>query len=150
MLFKYADDSTIIAPVWKEQDYSDQLVSQFLDWMSINGMSCNPNKCKEPTLKKRGNCDLFSPIGLIPICKEVEILGVTFQCDSKFSEHVKNKLVKANKSLQILRGCLHDTGTSFILVRVHPGSYLSLCFCLHDTGEKSHTSTTHTGMSSSR
>ena len=29
VLFKYADDSTIIAPVWKEQDYSDQLVSQF-------------------------------------------------------------------------------------------------------------------------
>ena len=26
-LFKYADDSTIIAPVWKEVDYSDQLVS---------------------------------------------------------------------------------------------------------------------------
>ena len=48
------------------------------------------------------------------------------------------------------RGCLHDTGTSFIVVRVHPGSYLSLCICLHDTGEKSHTSTTHTGMSSSR
>ena len=48
------------------------------------------------------------------------------------------------------RGCLHDTGTSFILVRVHPGSYLSLCICLHDAGEKSHTSTTHTGMSSSR
>ena len=44
-----------------------------------------------------------------------------------------------------IRGCLHDTGTSFILVRVHPGSYLSLCICLHDTGEKSHTSTTHTG-----
>ena len=30
-------------------------------------------------------------------------------------------------------------------VRVHPGSYLSLCICLHDTGEKSHTSTTRTG-----
>ena len=28
-LFKYADDSTIIAPVWKEVDYSDQLVSPF-------------------------------------------------------------------------------------------------------------------------
>ena len=30
----------------------------------------------------------------------IEILGVTFQCDSKF---VKNKLIKANKSLYILR-----------------------------------------------
>ena len=38
-----------------------------------------------------------------PGCKEVEILGVTFQCDSKFSVHVKNKLIKGNKSLHILR-----------------------------------------------
>ena len=66
-------------------------------------MSCNPSKCKELTIKKRGNHDLYSPIGMIPSCKEVEILGVTFQCDSKFSVHVKNKLIKANKSLHILR-----------------------------------------------
>ena len=44
-LFKYADDLTIIAPVWKEVDYSDQLVSQFLDWMNTNGKSCNASKC---------------------------------------------------------------------------------------------------------
>ena len=36
-------------------------------------------------------------------CNEVVILGVTFQCDSKFSTHVKNKLIKANKCLFILR-----------------------------------------------
>ena len=95
--------NTIIAPVWKEVDYSDQLVSQFLDWTNTNGMSCNPSKCKELTIKKRGNRDLYSPIGMIPSCKKVEILGVTFQCDSKFSVHVKNKLIKANKSLHILR-----------------------------------------------
>ena len=40
---------------------------------------------------------------MIPGCKEVEILGVTFQCDSEFSVHAKNKLIKANKSLHILR-----------------------------------------------
>ena len=83
--------------------YSDLLESQFLDWTNTNGMSCNPSKCKELTIKKRGNRDLYSPIGMIPSCKEVEILGVTFQCDSKFSVHVKNKLIKANKSLHILR-----------------------------------------------
>ena len=78
-------------------------MSQLSDWTNTNGMSCNPNKCKELTIKKRGNRDLYSPIGMIPSCKEVEILGVTFQCDSKFSVHVKNKLIKANKSLHILR-----------------------------------------------
>ena len=66
-------------------------------------MSCNPNKCKELTIKKRGNRDLYSPIVMKPGCKEVEILGGTFQCESKFSVHVKNKLIKANKSLHILR-----------------------------------------------
>ena len=84
-------------------------MSQLSDWTNTNGMSCNPNKCKELTIKKRGNRDLYSPIGMIPSCKEVEILGVTFQCDSKFSVHVKNKLIKANKSLNILR-TLHKEG----------------------------------------
>ena len=103
-LFKYADDSTIIAPVWKKVDYSHQLVSQFLDWTNTNGMSCNPSKCKELTIKKRGNRDLCSPIGMIPSCKEVEILGATFQCDSKsVSVHAKNKLIKGTKYLHILR-----------------------------------------------
>ena len=79
-------------------------MSQFLDWTNTNGMSCNPSKCKELTIKKRGNHDLYSFIrGMIPSCKEDEILGVTFKCDSKFSVHVKNKLIKANKSLHILR-----------------------------------------------
>ena len=65
-------------------------------------MSCSPSKCKDLTIKRRGNHDLYSPIGMIPSCKEVEILGVTFQCDSKFSVHVKNKLIKTNESLHIL------------------------------------------------
>ena len=51
-------------------------------------MSCNPSKCKELTIKKRGNHDLYSPIGMIPSCKEAVM---------------KNKLIKANKSLLILR-----------------------------------------------
>ena len=91
-LFKNADDLTIIAPVWKEVDYCNQLVSQFLDWMNTNGISCNASKCKELTIKKRGNRDLYSHIGMIPSCKEVEILWVIFQRDSKFSVHMKNKL----------------------------------------------------------
>ena len=67
-------------------------------------MSCNRSKCKELTIKKRGNRDLCSPIGMIPSCKEVEILGVTFQCDSKsVSVHAKNKRIKATKSLHIVR-----------------------------------------------
>ena len=31
-LYKYADDSTIIAPVWRDTDCSSELVMQFLEW----------------------------------------------------------------------------------------------------------------------
>ena len=30
VLFKYADDSTIVAPVWKDSDTSADLVNQYL------------------------------------------------------------------------------------------------------------------------
>ena len=42
-LFKYANDSTIIAPVWKEVNYSDQLVSQFLDWTMMECLATQAN-----------------------------------------------------------------------------------------------------------
>ena len=59
-LFKCADDSTIIVPVWKKVVFSDQLVSQSSDWTNTNGMSCNPSKlCKELTIKNGGNRDLY-------------------------------------------------------------------------------------------
>ena len=48
-----------------------------------------------------------------------------------------------------VRGCLHDTGASFIPVRVHSSSLLWFCIRLHDTSTKSHNGTSHTGASSS-
>ena len=47
VLFKYADDSTIVASVWKGLDTSADLVNQFLSWSINNQMLCNPSKCKE-------------------------------------------------------------------------------------------------------
>ena len=52
--------------------------------------------------------------------------------------------------LPFLRRCLHDTGATFIPVRVHSSSLLWLCIPLHDTNTKSHTRASHTGASSSR
>ena len=47
-LFKYADDSTIVAPAQKGgSDSLSGLVEKFLTWANCNSMSCNPNKCKE-------------------------------------------------------------------------------------------------------
>ena len=64
----------------------------------------NPSKCKELTVLKKGNHESYPcPIFGIPSCTCVSILGVTFQSDCKFNTRVKNKLVKANQCLYVLK-----------------------------------------------
>ena len=71
MLFKYADDSTIVAPVWKDSDTSADLVNRFLSWCINNQMLCNPSKCKELIFRKKdssGTRHPYAPINNIPQC----------------------------------------------------------------------------------
>ena len=62
-------------------------------------MTCNPSKCKELAFMKKGNAQIFDR-------EQLEYLRcfaeVTFQSDTRFNIHVKNKLTKANKSLHVL------------------------------------------------
>ena len=46
----------------------------------------------------------------------------------------RHKLTRVGPGLK-LRRCLHDTRSSFIPVRLHPGSILSIYICLHDTNQ---------------
>ena len=68
-------------------------------------MTCNPIKCKELTfLKKGSNADAFyPPTADIRQCKKLQLLGVCFQEDSRFVNHVKEMFTKANKGLLVLR-----------------------------------------------
>ena len=45
--FKYADDSNITIPIWKNKASRTDLVEKFLCWTQENKMKCNPEKCKE-------------------------------------------------------------------------------------------------------
>ena len=62
VLFKYADDSTIVSPITKNLDPSADLVGQFLTWCKDNKMVCNPCKCKELVVRKKNHNVLYSPI----------------------------------------------------------------------------------------
>ena len=53
LLFNYADDSNIIAPVWKDRDMSEVLVTQFLIWTERNRMLCNPLYAKRATSRQK-------------------------------------------------------------------------------------------------
>ena len=109
-IVKYADDSTIISPVYNNCDISSDLVNQFLGWTNDNAMSCNPSKCKELVICKKGvDGSSFELVAGIPKCDQLTILGMTFETNCRFSSHVKIKLIKANKCLHVLR-CLRKEG----------------------------------------
>ena len=65
-------------------------------------MPCNLSKCKELVLKKKGQVNP-SPIGNIEQVESLVLLGVTFQGNGRFTEHIKRKLLEANKCLYVLR-----------------------------------------------
>ena len=69
-------------------------------------MSRNPNKCKELVIKKKGNSTFYPVVRhMCTTTCTLDLLGLTFQNDCKFFEHIKAKLYKANKCLHVLRVC---------------------------------------------
>jgi hypothetical protein len=66
-------------------------------------MTCNPSKCKELAFVKRSTIQNFVEIVGIPQVNKLVLLGVTFQSNTRFIIHVKDKLIKGNKSLYVLR-----------------------------------------------
>ncbi|CAH3031103.1 unnamed protein product [Pocillopora meandrina] len=46
-------------------------------------MSCNPNKCKELFIKKKGYSTFYPVLRNIPQHATLELLGLTFQNDNK-------------------------------------------------------------------
>ena len=102
-LFKYADDLNIAIPIWKNMASRTDLVEKFLCWTQENKMKCNPEKCKELIISKKGFNEVILPLYNIPRCTSVVVLGMTFQENGKFSMHVKAKMLKANRSLYVIR-----------------------------------------------
>ena len=53
--------------------------------------------------RKKGFIQHIEQLNNIPQCTKLHILGVTFQENCTYSEHVRNKLIKVNKYLFVLR-----------------------------------------------
>ena len=65
-------------------------------------MPCNTAKCRELVAQKKNQADTVPVNGLKQVNK-LKILGVTFQENNRFNEHVKTKLMEANRCLFVLR-----------------------------------------------
>ena len=103
ILFKYADDTSIVSPVWKKQDNSVDIVRTFMEWSEKNCMSSNNKKCKELVMRKKSCTNVFTPVFSIPQTWQLSLLGLILQDSCRFDCHVHVKLIKANKWLFILR-----------------------------------------------
>ena len=71
-------------------------------------MPCNIAKCRELVAQKKNKADTFPVNGLKQV-NTLKILGVTFQENNRFNEHVKTKLLEAIRCLFVLR-TLHQEG----------------------------------------
>ena len=71
-------------------------------------MICNPSECKELIFRKKDFIQNIAQVNNIPKCTELAILSVRFQANCKYSEHVRAKLIKANKCLFVLRSLLKE------------------------------------------
>ena len=98
MLFKYAADSTIVAPVWKDSDTSADLVNQFLSWSIHNQMLCNPSKCKELIFRKKGSSRIRHHYSSIITFFNV----IALYCSDWLFSLIVNLASTSNSSLQML------------------------------------------------
>ena len=94
-------------------------------------MTCNPTKCKETIFHKKGFSQDIASVSNTLQCIELSILGVTFQQNCKYSSHVRPKVIKANKSLFVLRS-LRNEGMSqeevdYLFTQSFYQIFLTLC-----------------------
>ena len=78
--------------------------------------SCNPSKCKANAFSI-GRMSIFPVVSGISQTRALSVLGVTFHEDCRFTTHVRNKLIKANKFLFILRSrrvCLKQAELDYL------------------------------------
>ena len=66
-------------------------------------MHSNPKKCEELTFQKKGYTEELELVHSIPRGRKMVVLGVTFQDNDRFNTHHREKLIKANKCLYVIR-----------------------------------------------
>ena len=93
LLVKFADEGTTLVIVNKSSpDISQHTVNQYLKWSEDNCMPYNVTKCNEHCTQKRSK-ESYRPVNDIKQVQSLKILWITFQNNSRFTVHIKNKLL---------------------------------------------------------
>jgi len=102
---KYADDSTFVIP-HTTLDITDDIKQTFYhvsNWCKVNKLDLNIKKTKLLIIEKQPV--IYNTVeSLIPVTN-LKILGVTFQSNFKWTNHVTSIVKSASSSLYLLRKC---------------------------------------------
>jgi len=120
ILFKYADDTTLLVPENTDIDISVEF-QHFRCWAEDNHMIINLVKTKEIVFcRPSARSSLPSCLTGIERVVSAKLLGVTFCSNLKFDEHVKNILTICSQRCYLLK-CLKGQGL--------PAKQLNVVFC---------------------
>lgn len=101
-IFKYADDVLMVLPLLITSDIGEQFhceVSQMKLWCSRNGLVLNEEKTNVMIVRKGIPLQPHS----LNTVSSMRILGVTFQEDLKWDEHIENVIKIAARRIFVLR-----------------------------------------------
>ena len=109
-LVKYADDTTVLLPIFKgniEDGYQSihKTISLLQAWSTKNHIALNVNKSRILFISNSQPRQNIHPTEFLSIktVSNIKLLGVTFNQNLTFNEHFTNILTKANQRLYILR-----------------------------------------------
>jgi len=125
-LYKYADDATLVLPHYSNStssaaaDSINSMVSIMEKWCKNNYLTLNTSKTQIMTVKKNRHfqCD-------IPSLPQLKILGVIFNKNLKWDNHVNTIVKKASKNIYLIRS-LKQYITKKELVIVYKSKILSI------------------------
>ncbi len=106
--WKYVDDSSVSETLSRYQVSNFQTILEGItQWCARNNMSLNPRKCKEIFVCFWKNNPNFPPMIVdeqpIEVVKSAKLLGLIFQDDLKWNDHVNYIVKKSAKRLYMLR-----------------------------------------------
>ena len=106
--WKYVDDSSLSETLFRNQDSNFQSILEGINqWCTRNNMSLNPLKCKEILFCFWKNNPNFPPMTVdeqpIEVVKSAKLLGVIYNDDLKWNDHVAYIAKKSAKRLYMLR-----------------------------------------------
>lgn len=112
--YLYADDSKLLKSISVNFDHSllESGMSHVIDWCNKWGMSLNLNKCKvisfhnkytKPILYEYKYKDKNDFVTIFSRVDIVSDLGIVFDSELSFNDHIYNKINMANKMLGIIK-----------------------------------------------